>query len=130
MRSIMEKMLRTFLVFLIALSLTGTGVAQAFSHVTKHATPTDLVQITICSADQNPVTILIDRNGNKVPAPVECDCPNCMNCLNGSALELPNKTDAFGHPRAVIRATVPLSFDHADTAPTAPASARAPPYKV
>jgi len=126
----MEKMLRTFLLFLIALSLSGTGVAQAIAQVTKQTAAADLVQITICSTDQTPVTILIDRNGNKAPAPVECDYPNCMNCLSGSAFQLSDPIGVPEHDRKVVLTIFPMSFDHAGATPTAPATARAPLHKV
>lgn len=126
----MEKMLRTFLSMLIALSLTGTAAGQPFSQTAKHFLGTDPIAITICGADQTSKTILIDQNGTKVPEPVECDCPNCAHCLIGSAFKLPGTLCIIELDRTVILKIIPLSFDRTDATHAAPATARAPPHKV
>jgi len=126
----MEKMLRTFLSLLIALSLTGTAAGQSFSQTATHFAGSDLIAITICSADQTSKTILIDQNGTKVPEPVECDCPNCSHCLIVSAFKLPDTLCALKLDRTVILKIIPLSFDRTDAFHAAPATARAPPHKV
>ncbi|MFV1852188.1 MAG: hypothetical protein ACMZ66_15990 [Thalassospira sp.] len=126
----MEKMLRTFLSLLIALSLTGTAAGQSFSQTAKHFAGTDLIAITICSGDQSTTTILIDQNGNKVPEPVECACPNCAHCLTGSVFKLPDTLCAIALDRIAIQKIIPPSFDHTDASRIAPATARAPPHKV
>ncbi|MEQ8286588.1 hypothetical protein [Thalassospira sp.] len=126
----MEKMLRTFLSLLIALSLTGTAAGQSFAQAAKHFVGSDLIAITICSGDQTSKTILIDQNGNKVPEPVECDCPNCAHCLTGSVFKLPDTLCATELDRTVILKIIPLSFDRTGASRVAPATARAPPHKV
>ncbi|WP_152630621.1 hypothetical protein [Thalassospira sp. HJ] len=126
----MEKMLRTFLSLLIALSLTGTAAGQSFPQTATHFAGTDLIAITICSADQTAKTIWVDQNGSKVPEPIECDCPNCMQCLFGSAYKLPDTLCSIELDRTVILKIIPLSFDRTDASHAAPATARAPPHKV
>mgnify|MGYP003674903056 FL=1 len=126
----MEKMLRTFLSLMIALSLTGTGADQAFAQVAKHSVGGDILQITICAADQTPKTILIDQNGNQVPKPVQCDCPACTNCLTGPAFKLPSAISAVAHGCTVILTIIPQSFDITGASFITPATARAPPHKV
>ena len=116
----MEKMLRTFLSLLIALSLTGTGADQAFAQVAKHSVGGDILQITI----------LIDQNGNQVPKPVQCDCPACTNCLTGPAFKLPSAISAVAHGCTVILTIIPQSFDITGASFITPATARAPPHKV
>jgi len=123
----MKNMLRTLLSLLIVLSVIGTGTNQAFAQTVKHSSRADLVEITICSAEQTPKTILIDQNGNQVPEPAQCNCPTCPNCLIGSAFKLPLPIGEIGHDRKVILTVIPQSFDITGAASTAPATARAPP---
>ncbi|WP_417829234.1 hypothetical protein [Thalassospira sp.] len=126
----MEKMFRTFLAVLIALSLLGAGANQTFAQMAKHSVSGDIVQITICAADQSPKTILIDQNGNQVPEPVQCDCPACTNCLTGPAFKLPSAIGAVVQGCTVILTILPQSFDITGAAFVTPATARAPPHKV
>jgi len=126
----MKNMLRIFLSFWIAFSLIGTNAGQTFSQTTKHSISSDIIEITICVAGQQPETILIDQNGNQVPAPDKCDCPACPNCINSTFFSLPDAIRTIGHERAIILTDIPQSFDVADATIRAPASARAPPHKV
>ena len=123
-------MLRTFLSFLLGLSLIGTSVSQAFAQITKHSVVGNVTEITICSTDHPAKIILIDQNGNQIPEPVKCDCPACPNCLNSTVFKLPDTIRAVGHERAVILTNMPQPFDFADAFTNASAAARAPPHKV
>lgn len=126
----MKNMLRSFLSFLIALSLIGIGATQAIAQVQKHSFPSEFVEITICSAGQTPKTILIDENGKQVPSSSKCDCPACPSCLGGSFFKLSASIGAIRADRTIVEITIPEQLDIAGACTTASASQRAPPEKA